>query len=661
MVLVLLFAGFVTASISYAEIYEAEDIKPFGLIDVDGYLRLGYLLDDRSRTSAGTAAFEDRLTWEQEVFVTAKTFVYHPGFLNMELGGGPLFVQQEFDSSDGAFKEDDTKLNLLARLNVLELKTYPVSLYFERTHPSISTSLSTRFITENELSGVSGRISDLFSERTSMRYTIERRTAEGGSSGWIVDDEIDAKGFQIETSYRESDRLAFVYDRFDADSRSGSPGLPISPSKRFYELGQLSARNRFWKDNRLQVFQTLRRLQQVTESASTIARDDTSYLADVTLRMQANSRAFFRYRQGNVTQTEFDSELKNFEIGYVPKSFGGLLMDISGEFNSVAQGDFSRDVSALRGAASFSKALGIGVFGVSGRIRAARTDQESGSSGIQVIGEVVVLDGTTPVDLENEFVVSGSVVVSNSNRTQIFVEGLDYRLIIVGSATSVQRLIDGNINDGETVLVDYTFESTGTSEFDTLNSGITVNFGFLNTMNAYVRFDDQDTKLRSGEFTNPINDRRSLELGVSMSGQFLDGWVLNGELRHRDQEEEISPYTSDTLNIGISRQVLGSWRISLAGALSVVDFENSTEDVDYRSYNLGVSGRVFRSVQLNYSALYLDDKGGSLPRKQLQHILRMTWAYRQMRFSLWARYLDYEQGTTTKTDQQVTAQLTRVF
>jgi hypothetical protein len=327
----------------------------------------------------------------------------------------------------------------------------------------------------------------------------------------------------------------------------------------------------------------------------------------------------------------------------------------------VEQGDFSRDVSDLRGSVNYSKALRFGNLGVSGRLRAARTDQESGSSGLQVIGEVAVLRGTTPVDLENEFVVSESVVVSNSNRTQIFVEGLDYRLVVVGSTTSIQRLIDGNINDGETVLVDYTFESTGTTEFDTLNSGITVNFGFLDTMNVYVRYDDQDTSLRSGEFTNPINDRRSLELGIAINGQFLDGWSMNGELRHRDQEEEISPYTSDSLNIGLTRYLLGSWKISLAGAFTVVDFENSIEDVDYRSYNLGISGRAFRSVQLTYSTSYLDDRGGSLPRKQLQHRFRMQWAYRQMRFSLWALYSDYEQGTTTKTDKQVTAQLTRAF
>jgi len=660
-VLPLLFSSILTSPASLAEYHEVDDIKPFGLMGVDGYVRVGYLLDDRNHTTEGTADFEDRSTWEQEVFVSAKAFVYHPGFLNMEFGGGPLFVQQEFDSNAGATSENDTKVNLLARLNFLDLKTYPVSFYFERTHPSVTTSLSTRFITENELSGVKGRISELFSDRTTLRYTVERRTAEGASSGWVVDDDIDTKRFQIQTGYRQSDRLTFVYDRFDGESETGSPGIPLTRSKSLYELAQLDARNRFGGNGRLEVFQSLRRLEQVTESASTITRDDWRYVADVTLRMRAGARAYLRYRQGDVRQTEFDTESKNFQIGYVPKRFGNFLFDVSGGHSSVEQGDSSRDVSDVRGSANYSKSLGFGNLGASLRLRASRTDQEAGSSGIQVVGEAIVLNGTTPVDLANEFVVPGSVVVRNLNSTQIFVEGLDYRLIVVGSTTSIQRLIDGNINDGETVLVDYTYETTGTVEFDTLNSGITVSLGFLNTLNAYVRYDDQDTRLRSGEFTNPINDGRSLELGITISGQFLDGWTMNGELRRRNQDEEISPYTSDTLNIGLTRHLLGSWKISLAGAFSIVDFEKSTEDVDYRSYNLGINGRVFRSVQLAYSASYLDDKGGSLPRKQLQHRLRMQWAYRQMRFSLWTMYSDFEQGTTAKTDKQVTAQLTRGF
>ena len=46
--------------------------------------------------------------------------------------------------------------------------------------------------------------------------------------------------------------------------------------------------------------------------------------------------------------------------------------------------------------------------------------------------------------------------------TSIYVEDLDYRLITIGSITSIQRLITGNISDGETVLVDTAANPPGT-------------------------------------------------------------------------------------------------------------------------------------------------------------------------------------------------------
>ena len=238
---------------------------------------------------------------------------------------------------------------------------------------------------------------------------------------------------------------------------------------------------------------------------------------------------------------------------------------------------------------------------------------------------------------------------------------MDYRLLVIGSVTSVQRLINGNITDGETVSVDYSYETSGTAEFDTLRSGVALNIGLFNTVNAYLRYEAQDTSLRSGEFTNPVNDRNALELGVSVRNQFLDGWSMSGQYRHRDQDEEISPFVSDALDVSLTTSLRGTWNVTLAGGLSMIDFENSAEDVDQIRYRLGLSGRLFRRVQFQYDAAYLSDTGGTLSRKQLQHRLNLHWAYRQVRFVLRALYSDDELGPTDRINKQVTAQLIRAF
>jgi hypothetical protein len=76
---------------------DADLIKPFGLLDFDARLDLRYNLDDRSRSFESDAgSFETRTTWEEELSLSARAFIYHPGFLNMEFTGGPLLVQQEW-------------------------------------------------------------------------------------------------------------------------------------------------------------------------------------------------------------------------------------------------------------------------------------------------------------------------------------------------------------------------------------------------------------------------------------------------------------------------------------------------------------------------------------------------------------------------------------
>ena len=97
---------------------DADLIKAFGLLDFDARLDLRYNLDDRRRSFESDAgSFETRTTWEEELSLGARAFIYHPGFLNMEFTGGPLLVQQDLDFDGGAAGNNDTLLNIMARLS----------------------------------------------------------------------------------------------------------------------------------------------------------------------------------------------------------------------------------------------------------------------------------------------------------------------------------------------------------------------------------------------------------------------------------------------------------------------------------------------------------------------------------------------------------------
>ncbi|MDH5344884.1 MAG: hypothetical protein OEW59_03905, partial [Gammaproteobacteria bacterium] len=75
----------------------------------------------------------------------------------------------------------------------------------------------------------------------------------------------------------------------------------------------------------------------------------------------------------------------------------------------------------------------------------------------------------------------------------------------------------------------------------------------------------------------------------------------------------------------------------------------------------GINTRFWRGTTLDYEASYLEDDGGSLLRRQMQHRLSLRWGYRQVRFALRAQLIDDRLGISRHDYTQVTAEVVRAF
>ena len=646
--------------LSLAEYHEVEETKSFGILDISGHIRAGYFLDDRGYTGDS----ERRSTWQEEVFLLSKSFIYHPGFLNIDLGGGPLFVQQSFEDDVGVVHQKDTLFNFLFGLNFLEIKNYPISFYFQRSHPSVTTGLAGRFLTTSDDYGLNGYVSQLFGGSTTARYSISRRDDQGSGFGSVIDNSIDTGMFSLETSYRTADKIAFQYNTLDQVSGSGSAGLPITWSTIDRDTSEITAMNRFGRDGQVEIRQALTRLRQDVVSFGSSSLDNRTYYAVANWWHSEKTRSYFRLRQFRIereSQGVTSTNSRVAELGATGQPTSSFHFDTAIQQDSENQTGFSREEIALRGLLNYTRPIRVGSLGLTTFVRGARVDQDASTDSVQVYDEPHSLVGTAPSSLAKEFVRPGSVVVTNAVQTQIFVEGFDYRLLTVGSTTSVQRLLGGNIADGESVLVDYVYETSGTAEFDTQDLTVTLNAGFWNKLDAFIRYGTYDTDIRSGALSTPVNNRTSLEYGISANNQFLDGWSLSGHYRHLDQDEDISPFVRDALDVSLTTSLRGTWKLVLSGGLTRVDYDNSVEDVDLSTYRIGISGRPFRGAILTYDGSYLRDDGGSLAREQLQHRLNFQWTYRQVRLALRAYYNDNTLGPTQRDSMRVSAHITRVF
>jgi hypothetical protein len=251
--------------------------------------------------------------------------------------------------------------------------------------------------------------------------------------------------------------------------------------------------------------------------------------------------------------------------------------------------------------------------------------------------------------------------VRNSTNTQQYIEGIDYRLFTTGSVTSIQRLIGGNIGDGETLFVDYRYETSGTAEYDSLESGAHLGIGVGRSLSAHVRYDAFDTDVLSGELINRVNNRERVELGLSLRNRALDGVTVNAQYRHVQQKEDIGPFVSDSFDISMAKNFWGRLRVSLSAAYAKADYETSDEDTDQKTFTIGIGGSPVSRTSVNYDVSYLEDSGGTLERTQVRHRLSFQWSYRLMRANLYAQFSDDELGTTARTDNRITLQVSRYF
>jgi len=640
---------------------EDAEIVPFRLTGVDGTVSLRYLLDDRENgTVGGGSSFETQQHQEADLLLMTRSYIYHPDVLDMKLGGGPLLVGQQFDSSVGDNSTTEALFNVLADFRLLAPTAYPMHLYYERSHPTVATSLSGRFLVEKDQYGFNAMLREPLSP---VLFTLDafHIDTHGSGLGATLDESIDEASLTAYKSYRQRDRIGVTYRWNERDSLSGSPGLPIQQSLITTEALDIDARNVFGRDAALDLVQQANFVQQETLLDTLSELEDLRYFGNLTWRHTERTHSFYRYRYLDTVRPNVDSRGHAAVLGatHAPAENSWL----TGELNATRDRDlgFSRDVNGVRGKANYSYPTSWGTINLGAGLDASRTDQQAVSDRVQVFDEPVVLNGSDLVDLLNPFVVSGTVIVRNVPKTQVFVEGQDYRLVTVGSVTSIQRLVGGNIADGQTVLLEYEYLTGGTVEYETLGQSYVVDVQFLQYFNAYLRYSDRQNDLISGVATTPLNSVQALQLGARADYAINDRWSVGAEFMHTDQDEDISPYVRDSLDLYVQVALPLTSTLRLGLHQEQVDNEFSPEDTDLMQYLLAFRSRPWGGIVLSFNADYLEDTGGTLLRERQTENLGLEWVYRQTRVFFRAEHVSETLGSAERDYVRVSAQLLRVF
>lgn len=633
-----------------------EEIAPFKLSDVSADLTIGYTLDDREVGDFFTRSY----IWEERLDIRTTSYVYHPALLEMEIGFGPLLVQGGYNSDGGSNNSNDTLFNYDASFHFLERKSYPFTLYLRRDHPEVATGTLGRFLTRTDEYGAFGTIRPPLTP-VYVFWDAAHWTAKGSGFGSTVDETVDRASLRTTLPYLEGQSVSLNLNMSDRVSASGSPGLPIQESQIENFGAELSGKNLFGSRRNVRLSQVLRLQQQDTLTDTLTEIETLGYSGNFNWDHSPAANSYANYAYTDQERTETWTRSQGFNAGTQYRFQNGVAIGGSGRFSSDEDPAFQRDRTGGQLDASYGTDLPFGGLGMSASVGLDRTDQEAESDTAQVFDEPHELVGVTPVRLDREFVIIDTVVVTNVAQTQTFIEGLDYRLVTIGSTTTIERITTGSIIDGETVLVSYEYETGGTAEYDRLLQSVSANLSILGKANVYARFSDTTNDLRSGLPTTPLNDVTRFEVGGRAAFPFSAGWSIGGEYRYTNQDEDIAPFVGQHYEVFM--QTANFWGTSARFSVITdeIDYELSVEDVDRVQYVVAVSSKLPGATRLTYRLVSSKDDGGTIIREDLRQSLHFDWRYRLMTFSLRAEQADVSQGTSRRDQTRVGAELRRSF
>ncbi|KPK12184.1 MAG: hypothetical protein AMJ68_03180 [Acidithiobacillales bacterium SG8_45] len=624
----------------------AEEIAAFRLTDLEGEIAFRHYFDEQMGGTQGLPKTgETRSTNEGEVFLRANGYVYHPNLLKVELGGGPLLVQSNVASGGLSNSSNDLLYNLTTHLDFLEQKPYPFSVYYEHLNPSVYTSTTSRFLQENNKVGFNAA---LRRPGAIANYSIEafRSNSQGEGIDQVVDDEIDQVSFRIDHGLGANSNGQFVWQRNQQESRSGSTGAPILPTTSHSDTLNYDTKFIFGEARKAQLHTVISFLDQDFEnSLGYLQRQDLRFTPDLRWYHSDTRDSYYRLNYVDSKDNDIVTNNRSLISGINDRPTENLNQSADIRFDDMSTTGLTEVAQSIGGNIRYTKGVTTGEMRLSYGARYDRRDRQAAASQVPVIGELITLIGTTGVALANDYVVVATIDVWNTSRTQLYVEGVDYRVIVLGSRTEIERLAAGSILDGQQVLVDYEYETGGTVDYSMFTQNIQASWSLKQYYNVYARLNNSTATINSGLPTLPLNTGTSWTTGARADMPLTNDMNIGGEVVYDNYEQDISPYIRDSIDAYVEMPLPFLSTLRLSARRVHVDNIGSNEDVDLRGFMLRFRSRPWFRSNLTAELNAEEDVGGSLKRKLVSGAATLSWRVRRLLLSAEARASRELQGT----------------
>ncbi len=622
----------------------AEDIVPFRFTAMEGYATIRYLRDEfvTGQPAAGGTPVRSRQAQadlRQELFLMTHSYAYHPSLLSFDIGGGPVLQRQSFASDTSSDQSKGALYNLTGRATILRDKPYRGSVFYDHLNPTLSVSPGQVLTQQNTRYGFDMSI---LGPVTPVPVYVDatRAHSQGRGVDRIIDDMLDRLNFKATRSFGALGATQVQYQSTKQASISGSPNLPVQASNSTTQSVSADSRFTFGANRQFDLVNLLALNTQsyVTGQSALPDRRDARAFLDVRGRHSEQLQSFATYNYNSSNQGALSSVVNAVSAGasYWPHKDLTATVSVHGENNRTSQ--YTSSTTGVDASGRYQHALPLGSVQVNYAVRRDLREQKAVANQTAVIGERVTLTGIAYSPLSHQHVVGGSVLVSNNTRTQSFVEGSDYTITVVGLEMRLQRLIGGNIVDGQEVLVDYSYDVGGTYAYAQSDQTLNINWSLRNYVSVYLRFIESTPRLTSGSPTFQLNTVHGSLYGVRADMPLKTPFEssVGGSFESEDRREAISPYTRVASDVYVQSEdpFFGTGNVRVGMRRTRVDYANSTQNVNLTAYDFRYWSQRWFGLDLSADASYERDIGGVLPRSRMAASIKGQWRYRKASLTL---------------------------
>lgn len=684
-------------------VYSA-DIKSFKLTDYDGKVSVKYFADEQEYTRTSISGDNSNDIQEIEIDLQAHGYIYHPNFASVHFGGGPVLTRNALESNEHSDFTGDTQstnedvndvtYNFNGKVNFLEKKPYPFSVYLERRNPLVVSGFGEHFTQQNTKYGTTAVWRDL-TMPVSLNFEYQHINSEGNSKSLVVDDEFENIQISVTQNNKKTGHRQFTIQLSESLSNSGNTGPVTQPivssevettSINYDEFSVFGDNSEYTLRN---IFSNITRKFIRDIAPTRVDMKQLQLTPDFRWNHASDTQSYYKFDYFDSSQNEVDTTNKNLNIGITKQHEGygsnnanliilnnrstGFKLSSYGIFGSTNflklfgepdYMDLTRpDPSAIGPTRQLSEeeteklrlkrmrelSTSRAKFQIRGGYQVYDRESSNDGDSIVVQNESHNLPDSQNVKLNNELVNLNSIEVFNVNKTQLYTEGIDYAVVVIGNDTFIRRLVGGNIIDNEIVLVDYTYRLSGTFSYTSFDHQYQMSIDFHKKLNILAGLFFKEIDVTEGTPGISLSSQETRTLEFSYDTPIMNSANIGANYRIDDQVRGVSPNERQSASVYVQFGLFNTTFIRFTTQLLTVNYENELEDVDLKRYYLRMTSRPFRRSTMLLTAITEEDTGGTYPRKLTDITFKWQWSIRKIFLSFDARY-NTESQTTNATD-----------